>query len=115
MKLTAKQEKFCHEYMVDLNASQASIRAGYSPKTAGVIGQENLKKPLIQARIRELQAETQKRTKITIDDVVEKIWYIAVEGEEENNRLKALDMMMKHLGGFTADNKTDMSVEIEIV
>ena len=46
-KLTAKQELFVQEYLVDLNATQAAIRAGYSSKTAQVIGAENLSKPMI--------------------------------------------------------------------
>jgi phage terminase small subunit len=47
-KLTPKQERFVEEYLVDLNATQAAIRPGYSRKTAYSIGQENLKKPGIQ-------------------------------------------------------------------
>ena len=50
-KLTAKQAKFVEEYMVDLNATQADIRAGYSQKTAQAIGSENLRKPLVAAAI----------------------------------------------------------------
>ena len=48
MKLTDKQKGFCDEYLIDLNATQAAIRAGYSKKTAYSIGIENLKKPVIQ-------------------------------------------------------------------
>jgi phage terminase small subunit len=55
IELTDKQEKFCYEYCMDLNATQAAIRAGYSEKTAGVISNENLKKPYIQARIKKMQ------------------------------------------------------------
>lgn len=55
IELTAKQEKFCYEYCMDFNATQAAIRSGYSEKTAGVIGNENLKKPYIQSRIKEMQ------------------------------------------------------------
>ena len=50
-KLTAKQERFCEEYLIDLNATQAAIRAGYSVESAGSIGSENLTKPEIRARI----------------------------------------------------------------
>ena len=61
--LTPKQAKFVEEYLIDLNATKAAIRAGYSPKTAYSIGFENLKKPdiqeAIQARQKELQTETQ--------------------------------------------------------
>ncbi len=47
-KLSPKQERFVQEYLVDLNATQAAIRAGYSKKTAASIGEENLRKPGIQ-------------------------------------------------------------------
>lgn len=63
-KLTAKQDRFCQEYLIDLNATQSAIRAGYSEKTAGSIGGENLKKPEIQERIAELKAERCAETKI---------------------------------------------------
>ena len=53
MKLTEKQKRFCDEYLIDLNATQAAIRAGYSKKTAYSIGIENLKKPVIQNYIDE--------------------------------------------------------------
>lgn len=54
MALTEKMELFCLEYMKDLNATQAAIRAGYSKNTAKQIGTENLSKPAIRARIDEL-------------------------------------------------------------
>ena len=56
-KLTAKQQRFCDEYLIDLNATQAAIRAGYSEKTARVIGQENLLKPAIKEYIDQRMAE----------------------------------------------------------
>jgi phage terminase small subunit len=55
--LTPKQRAFIDEYLVDLNATQAAIRAGYSPDTAGSIGHENLKKPEIAAAIAERKAK----------------------------------------------------------
>lgn len=70
MKLTDKQERFCEEYLIDLNATQAAIRAGYSPDTAGAIGSENLKKPEIHARVAEMKAERSQRTEITADYVL---------------------------------------------
>jgi phage terminase small subunit len=65
--LTPKQERFVAEYLIDLNATQAAIRAGYSSKTAKVIGSENLSKPAIQAAISDEQravfeARRQRRT-----------------------------------------------------
>ena len=56
-KLTPKQARFIEEYIVDLNATQAAVRAGYSPKTAFCIGIENLKKPLIKKHLAERQRE----------------------------------------------------------
>lgn len=51
--MNAKQKRFCDEYLIDCNAAQAAIRAGYSPKTAYSIGDENLKKPELKAYIDE--------------------------------------------------------------
>lgn len=55
--LTAKQQRFCDEYLIDLNATQAAIRAGYSEKTAKQIGQENLTKPDLKIHIEKRMAE----------------------------------------------------------
>lgn len=57
MALTDKQEMFCREYLIDLNATQAAIRTGYSAKTANRTASENLSKPDIQSRIAELKAQ----------------------------------------------------------
>lgn len=57
VKLTAKQQRFCDEYLIDLNATQAAIRAGYSEKTARQIGTENLSKPAIAEYIEKRMAE----------------------------------------------------------
>ncbi|CUW11677.1 Terminase small subunit [Serratia grimesii] len=57
MALTDKQEMFCREYLIDLNATQAAIRAGYSVKTANRTASENLSKPDIQLRISELKVQ----------------------------------------------------------
>lgn len=73
IKLTEKQERFCQEYVVDLNGTQAAIRAGYSEKTANRIASENLSKLDIQERIQELQKEIQERNKIKADDVVQEL------------------------------------------
>lgn len=70
MALTAKQRRFVEEYLVDLNATQAAIRAGYSSKTAASIGEENLRKPDIAKAVQEAQEARSKRTKITQDMVL---------------------------------------------
>lgn len=69
-KLNAKQQAFVDEYLVDLNATQAAIRAGYSPKTAGSQAFDLLKKPEIQAFIAERQQVRLERIEISQDDVV---------------------------------------------
>lgn len=66
-ELTAKQRRFCEEYLIDLNATKAAERAGYSKETAYSIGHELLKKPEIIAEITRLQAERSKRTGINAD------------------------------------------------
>lgn len=71
MALTAKQERFVSEYLVDLNATQAAIRAGYSEKTARSIGVENLTKPDIQTEIQKALDERAKRVEITQDRVLQ--------------------------------------------
>lgn len=76
-KLTAKQERFCEEYLIDLNATQAAIRAGYSVESAGSIGSENLTKPEIRARIDTAMAERSKRTGINADRVLRELGRIA--------------------------------------
>lgn len=63
--LNDKQERFCYEYCIDLNATQAAIRAGYSKKTASSIGAENLTKPNIKKRISEMQANLAATSGIT--------------------------------------------------
>lgn len=71
MSLTPKQEAFCQEYLVDLNATQAAIRAGYSEKTAREQGCQNLTKLNVQERVAELMAKREKRTQINQDRVLQ--------------------------------------------
>jgi phage terminase small subunit len=71
--LTQKQRRFVEEYLVDLNATQAAIRAGYSPKCAAVQGHENLIKPYIAAEIAKLRKEQSERTQATADQVVQEL------------------------------------------
>ncbi len=70
MALTDKQRRFVDEYLVDLNATQAAIRAGYSQKTARQIGDENLSKPDIAEAVQEAQVTRAKRTEVTQDEVI---------------------------------------------
>lgn len=71
--MTKKQKLFIEEYLIDLNATKAAIRAGYSSETAYSIGSENLKKPEIRARIDKAMAERSKRTGINQDRVLQEL------------------------------------------
>lgn len=75
--LTPKQAAFVAEYLIDLNATQAAIRAGYSAKTAAVIGVENLRKPNIDAAIQEALQKRAERTEISQDNVLLEIAKLA--------------------------------------
>ena len=128
-KMTAKQQRFCYEYLIDLNATQAAIRAGYSPKTAGVIGTENLKKTIIKEYIEKRMAEKEKELIADQDEVLKYLTsvmrgqsqaeVVVVEGTgdgcsearavtkapDEKERLKAAELLGKRYGLYT-DNVT---------
>jgi len=73
MALTDKQEMFCREYLIDLNATQAAIRAGYSDNTARKIGSENLTKPDIAQRIIDLKSSRNERVEVNADYVLRRL------------------------------------------
>lgn len=75
--MTNKQKRFCEEYLIDLNGAAAAIRSGYSAKSARQIGNENLAKPDIRARIDKALAEQSKRTGVTADRVVRELACVA--------------------------------------
>lgn len=75
--LTPKQQAFVNEYLIDLNATQAALRAGYSEKTAGKIGGENLQKPEIQQAIQASMEARGKRLEITAERVILELARIA--------------------------------------
>lgn len=75
--MTPKQARFVDEYLIDLNATRAAIRAGYSVKTAEVQGSRLLRDAKVQAAISARQAQRSERTEITQDRVLEELWAIA--------------------------------------
>lgn len=110
MTLTPKQSRFVDEYLVDLNATQAAIRAGYSEKTAGLIGSENISKPYIAEAIAERMKIRSERTEITQDRVLTDIELIKQDAmrvlEDKDGRsgminhaaaLKACELQGRHL------------------
>lgn len=101
-KLTEKQKRFCEEYLIDFNATQAALRAGYSQKTAYSIGDENLRKPEIQSEIQTLIRKRSERTGINADIVIKELVKIALADTEitGKEKMKALELLGKHLGLF---------------
>ena len=85
--LTAKQERFVAEYMVDANATQAAIRAGYSRKMAQRIGSDNLQKPAVKEAVALRQREYAKRLDITAERVLTEIARIAFADYRNTQRL----------------------------
>ena len=90
--LTDKQKRFCEEYLIDLNATQAAIRAGYSVNTAKEIGCENLTKPNIQEYIHTRKKALQEKTEITQERVLKEYARLAFadlrQYYDENGSLK---------------------------
>lgn len=156
--LTKKQKRFVEEYLIDLNATQAAIRAGYSPDTAQQMGSENLSKPVIKNAIDKAIAERSRRTGINQDRVIQEIAKLAflnpidvidmdeatikgeanrddtaciasvkvkvIPGEDGNiterevktyDKLKALELLGKHLGMFTDKLKMEGNVPVVIM
>ena len=122
-KLTAKQELFCLEYLKDLNATQAAIRAEYSENTAQQIGAENLSKPVIAEKLQELFKKRQEKINISADETLKDIvnikercmqevtpklekdldgnWIENGEYEFDSKAaLKACELLGRHLGLF---------------
>ena len=129
-KLTNKQIMFCKEYLKDLNATQAAIRAGYSEKTADRIGHENLKKLEISEYIQKLMDKRSQKVEITAENVLNSILrtrdiceqYLLIEGEfgpeinstALNGLAKNNELLGKHLKLFTDKVETKVDAELKI-
>ena len=114
-KLTAKQEMFCKEYLIDLNATQAAIRAGYSEKTAKEIGCENLTKPNIAVFIQELMANREQRVETDADWVLKGIKTLTdslIISESPQHAYKGYELMGRHHKLFT--DKVELAGEVQI-
>jgi phage terminase small subunit len=97
VSLNPRQQRFVEEYLVDLNATQAAIRAGYSEKTAYRQGADLLKKPQIVARIAESQAARSARTEITQDAVLRRWWELA--NADANDLIQWRHLNCRHCWG----------------
>lgn len=97
-KLTDKQEAFCIEYMIDLNATRAAKRAGYSEKTAKDIGCQNLAKLNIQERIAELMQARNEKTQIDAE-------WVLNQAVKVHERCMQGEPIIDREGGFTGEWK----------
>lgn len=137
-KMTPKQKRFCDEYLIDTNATQAAIRAGYSKKTAYAIGVENLKKVEIKKYIAERMAEKESELIADQDEVLRYLTavlrgktqseVVVVEGTgngaseartmqkapDEKERLKAAELLGKRYGIYTDRIEQDVDMELNI-
>ena len=131
--MTEKQKRFCDEYLIDLNATQAAIRAGYSKKTARSIGNELLTKPDIQAYMQKQLDQIHEQKTADAQEVIEYLTSV-MRGEHTEqalqlvgdgvqvicdinvsakDRLKAAELIGKRYGIFT--DKTDLNISQPIV
>ena len=99
-KLTAKQQRFCDEYLIDLNATQAAIRAGYSKKTAEQLAYQLLQKTSVQNHIAELQKKREERTEITQDSVLRELALIAFAKASDYAKVVEKDAMVEVEGNM---------------
>lgn len=106
MKLTGKQKRFCEEYLIDLNATQAAVRAGYKPKTARSQGQRLLTNVDIQRCVTELMQQRSERVGVTADDVIRELRAVAMSEAEikGSDKVRALELLGRHLGLFEPQN-----------
>lgn len=107
MALTEKQKRFVDEYLIDLNATQAAIRAGYSPDTANEQGSQNLVKLSIRNEIDKAMAERSRRTGVNADRVVRELAKIAF--------VNAVDVIDHDTATVKADASPDDTAAIQSV
>ena len=98
-KLTPRQQRFIEEYLVDLSATQAAVRAGYSPRTAEQMGYKLVQKRSVSLAIQKGLQERAERTQITADMVLCRLWELG-HSEDGHVAVKALELVGKHLRLF---------------
>jgi phage terminase small subunit len=91
MALTPKQQRFVDEYLVDLNATQAAIRAGYSAKTSEQMGYQLLQKTSVQKAVQEAQAKLSAALNITQEGVLKRLWSIATANPNDLVRYRRVN------------------------
>ncbi len=102
MALTDKQKRFCEEYLIDLNATQAAIRAGYSPKTAEQTASRLLRNVKVQEYIAKRQKELSRSTEITQERVIKELALIAFSNNADYAHVVEKKMQVE-AGGALVD------------
>jgi phage terminase small subunit len=111
--LTDKRKAFVDEYLKDSNATQAAVRAGYSAKSASIIGCRLLKEPQVSAALASARDKVSRRNELSVDEIVAELRRIAFgAAETESNQLKALELLGRYKAMFT--EKTEHSGELSL-
>lgn len=112
-KLTPRQQRFVDEYLIDRNATQAAIRAGYNPKNASKLGYNNIQKPVVQQAIHTAIQKQQKRTEITQDRVLQEYARLAFFDPRKLFRADGSPKPIEALDDDTAAALTSIDVREE--
>ncbi len=111
--LTTKQQQFCMEYLIDMNATAAARRAGYSERTAEQQGYQLLQKTSVKAEIQQLIDERNERVELEASDVVAGLRTLAETATSESARVQAWGLLARHLGMLT--DKLDINQQQETI
>jgi len=124
-KLTAKQEAFCREYVIDYCAAKAAVRAGYAERTAAITGCKLLIITKIQENIKKRQEEKTAAASITVESVLKKIEHVIEKATQEitdkdgnkvlqdnSAALKGCELLGKHLAMWTDKKIVDSTVKV---
>ena len=115
--LTAKQSLFVKEYLIDLNATQSAIRAGYAERSAQQIGAENMLKPVVSNAIQNAIDKRDERIDITQDSVlnnIESLRIKAIDLGQLSVAAKCLELLGKHLKIFGNDKNQGTVVQVVV-
>lgn len=115
-KLTIKQKLFCKEYIIDFNATRSAKAAGYSAKSAQVIGVENLLKPIIRFEIDKEIEKREIKSDRSADEVIKRLWEFSDLDKNKYNggktvNIKATELLARHYGLFNDKITVKTSLE----
>ncbi|MER2061396.1 MAG: terminase small subunit [Aerococcus urinaeequi] len=124
--LSAKMKLFCKEYMIDLNATQAAVRAGYSPKSAREIGNENLKKPAVMEYLKKMMDKRATKLEITAERVLQEyarigfsqitdFVHVQTVGEEQKVVVKdTKDLSLEQIAALASIEQGEFGIKVKL-